>query len=372
MITLKRKYEGKTFIYDGIEEVKMFRVVDADSSFFQTSSGNINIRYYGINAPEISKKIQPLGKEAREYAIKKLCSAHTIVIESEGDYPTLDNSYNRFMAYVWYKPDENSDFKLYNEEILRDGFANLLLFDNVSKYRNELLEASEYAKKNKLNLFSGNIDDSAFKITSELELKVILKDIDKYADGRTIKTSGVITGFVGKSFFIEKKFDDKVYGTYVYNTTYDVSKLKTGDLISFYAQAANDPNYGKQLVNIRGVEVLSSDNVFEISQVDTIEEILNNIGRIVRIDEIKVFQKANCNKKYNSFYLKVILPFGDSVDIKTFKDAIDAPSFASVIQYKYYNVEGGLCMFRNSIDEEPQPWLVLLNGSKQTFVKVNN
>lgn len=370
MVKLKRKYEGKSFIYDGIEEVKLFRIIDADSSFFQTSSGNLDIRYYGINAPETTKKIQPLGKEARKYAIERLKNAFSIVIECDGDNPEIDNTGKRHLAYVWYKSNEDSDYILYNEEILKDGFANLLLYDNVKKYRKELEDASNYAKKNKLNLYSCDVNEDAFKMNVNLSISEILESINTVNDGRTIKTKGIISQITGKCFFIEDHYNKEIKGIYVYNCYYNIDFLEVGDEISFYCQASNDETYGKQLINIRGVEVLSKNNKIEIINVETIEEIMSNIGRIVRLEDVKVFQKANCNKKYNSYYLKVILPFGDSLDIKVFKETVDAPSFASVIQYKYYNVEGGLTLFKNNDQDGALPWIVLGNGSKNTFKKI--
>ena len=371
MLKLSRKYEGKSFIYDGIEEVKLFRIIDADSSFFQTSSGNLNVRYYGINAPETTKKIEPLGKEAREYAKSKLLKANKIVIESDDIVPEKDATGKRYLAYVWVQEKEEDDFYLYNELILKDGFAALLMFDNVNKYRKELEKANKEAKDKCINLYDKNLDTSNFKISDEYTIKDILDNILEYSDGRTIKTKGLITGKVGNSFFIQDDINNKVYGTYVYNNKYDISGLKEGDYISFSCQASFDETYGKQLINIRGVEILSRDNAFEIKTIETIEEVINNVGLIVNLDEVKIFQKANCNKKYNSYYLRLILPFGEMLSAKVFRDTVNAPSFASIIQNKYYSLTGGLCMFRNNIDDDFSPWLVLCDDSKTYMKKID-
>ena len=371
MLKLERKYEGKSFMYDGIEEVKLFRIIDADSSFFQTSSGNLNIRYYGINAPETTKKIEPLGKEAREYAKSKLLKARRIVIESDDVVPEKDNTGKRFLAYIWVQEKEDEDFYLYNELILKDGFAALLLFDNVTKYKDAFIEANNEAKIKGINLYDKDLDTSNFKISDEYTLKEILDKIDEYSDGRTIKTKGVISAKVGSSFFIQEKIDDKYIGTYVYNTKYDISGLNKGDLISFSCQASFDETYGKQLINIRGVEVLSKDNIIEIKTVETIEEIMNNIGLVVRVEDVRIFQKANCNKKYNSYYLRLILPFGEMLSAKVFRDTINAPSFASIIQNKYYSFIGGLTLYNSNPEEGFIPWLVLCDDSKITTKKID-
>lgn len=375
MAKLKRNIDGKSFLYDGIEDVKLFRIVDGDSSFFQTSGGNINVRFYGINAPETTKKIEPFGIEAREFAYSKLANAYRIVIESDGDVPILDLTEKRFMAYVWYQANEGDDFVLFNEEILKIGLANLLLYDNVTKYREILIEASKIAEKNKLNLYSEelfNKKKEPFKGNTKLTITEILENIDSYCDGRTIQTSGIISLLVGKSFFLEEHCNNKIKGIYVYNSYYNVDKLNIGDEIRFSCQVSNDITFGKQLINIRGVEVISKNNKIDYVDVETEEEVLANIGRVVRLKEVKVFQKANCNKKFNSFYLKVILPFGDPLNIKTFKETINAPSFASVIQHKDYDAVGGLVLYTSDIEEGPKPWLILGNDSKKTFVKLNN
>lgn len=361
-----RKFEGKTFLIDGIEEVKLFRVIDADSSFFQTAQGTIDLRYYGINAPETTKKIEPFGHEAYQYSYNILTNAYKIVIESDGVVPEKDGTGKRFLAYIWYQETPESDFVLYNAKILEDGFAKLYLFDNVNIYREDLIKAYEIGKNNKKNIHDPSIKYESFDVVSKLSIEEVLKNKAKYADGRTILTKGVITYFVGKSFFI----CDNGFSTYVYNTKLNVNDLNIGDEIEFHAQFSNDITFGSQFTNIRGVSVLSTSNEIDIVQVETLEEIMKNIGGIVEIKGAKVFQKYSCNKKFNSYCVKIILPFGDCLDVKVFKETIDTPTYASIIQNKFFDFRGGLALYKNSINEDPKPWLLLGNGSKNDVVKV--
>ena len=116
-------------------EVKMF--IDGDTThFYINNSGNINgisktpgidgvlkARYLGINTPESTGKIEPWGKKASNFTKSKLESAESIIIESDDENWNVDSTGERFLVWVWYKPEGAKDYRNLNLEILQEGLA---------------------------------------------------------------------------------------------------------------------------------------------------------------------------------------------------------------------------------------------------------
>ena len=67
-------YEGKDFLNDGIELVDLKTSIDGDTAHFVTKDDNelIKCRFYGVDTPESTGKIQPYGKAASNFTKEKL------------------------------------------------------------------------------------------------------------------------------------------------------------------------------------------------------------------------------------------------------------------------------------------------------------
>ena len=69
-VRLSLDYKGRDFYKDGIGQVKLYQSIDGDTAHFiplvtTTSRLNIKSRYYGIDTPESTGRIQPWGQPAR-------------------------------------------------------------------------------------------------------------------------------------------------------------------------------------------------------------------------------------------------------------------------------------------------------------------
>ena len=116
------------------------RVIDGDT--VELSTGQ-SVRLTGVSAPEIKEKFSQEGKVFLE---EKLLNQE-VRLEYEKGYET--DRFNRLNAYV-FLDDENI-----NVSIIKQGLAKVVIYEKRRKlmYQDELLEAQEYAKKQKLNLW---------------------------------------------------------------------------------------------------------------------------------------------------------------------------------------------------------------------------
>jgi micrococcal nuclease len=116
------------------------RVIDGDTVEISTDQ---SVRLTAVSAPELKDKF---GTEARAFLEGKLLNQE-VNLEYEKGYEK--DRFNRLNAYV-FLGDENI-----NESIVRKGLAKVVIYEKRRKlmYQDELLEAQEYAKKQKLNLW---------------------------------------------------------------------------------------------------------------------------------------------------------------------------------------------------------------------------
>lgn len=132
------EYEGKSFINDGIGEVELVYSIDGDTARFKDviTGETFSLRFLGIDTPESTIEKDPWGMAASEYTRKKLSSAKTIVLESEG---ARTENYGRYLGFVWV------DGVLLNLQLVEQAYSNSTL--NNSKYEECFSLASSYAKK---------------------------------------------------------------------------------------------------------------------------------------------------------------------------------------------------------------------------------
>ncbi len=123
---------------------KVERVIDGDSLIIRTKSGYIKeARIIGINSYELNSLIEEeriYGRIAKDFAYYNL-NKKNINFSIGGD--KIDK-YGRILIYLWY-----DNTKLYNEEILKRGFAKAFLrydFNKIMKKR--FAEAEKLAKIN--------------------------------------------------------------------------------------------------------------------------------------------------------------------------------------------------------------------------------
>jgi len=121
-------------------EARVTRVVDGDTIHVDLGGSDTTIRIIGIDTPEKDgpyTEEECYGQEASRYTYQALRGRD---VELEFDVERTDR-YGRTLAYVWV------DGGLFDERILRDGYAVLLTVPPNVKYVDRLTDAQRIGRR---------------------------------------------------------------------------------------------------------------------------------------------------------------------------------------------------------------------------------
>ena len=189
------------------QKVTVHAFVDGDTTHFNvpvsiSENGILKARYLAVNTPESTGKIEEWGKKASAFTREKLSHASSIIIESEDANWNPDSTGGRFLVWVWYRNSEDEEYRNLNIEILQNGLAIASSTAN-NRYGQTAMAALNYAKDQKLNVYSGEKDpDFYYGDAVELTLKELRVNIREY-DGIKVAYEGVITMNDGGSVYME-------------------------------------------------------------------------------------------------------------------------------------------------------------------------
>jgi micrococcal nuclease len=125
--------------------VTVTRVVDGDTIDISPSvEGRSRVRLIGMDTPEVHFGTQPYGPEASAFAKRELEGEE---VGLELDVQKID-PYGRLLAYV-YLPDG----QMFNETLLREGYAQVATFPPNVKYVDRFLEAQREAREGNRGLW---------------------------------------------------------------------------------------------------------------------------------------------------------------------------------------------------------------------------
>ncbi len=189
------------------QAVTVHSFVDGDTTHFNVpttivDSGVLKARYLAINTPESTGKIEEWGKKASNYTRERLSKATSIIIESDNSQWNLDSTGGRYLVWVWYRTNENEDYRNLNIELLQNGLGIASSTAN-NRYGNVAMAALNYAKEQKLNVYSGQKDpDFYYGDAVELTLRELRCNVEKY-NGIKVAFEGVITLNDDGSIYVE-------------------------------------------------------------------------------------------------------------------------------------------------------------------------
>ena len=201
-------------------DVKIF--IDGDTTHFYVptsfmSTGFIKVRYISINTPESTGKIEEWGKAASNFTKEKLSKATSIIIESDNENLNADSTGDRYLFWVWYKPEGSDEYRNLNIEILQNGLAIASNSAN-NRYGDTCIKAIDQARAEKLAVYSGQQDpDFYYGEAQVITLKELRCNIEKY-NGVKVAFTGVITMNCDNAVYVES-YDEETgvwYGMYVY------------------------------------------------------------------------------------------------------------------------------------------------------------
>ena len=386
-VRLSLDYKGRDFYKDGIGEVALKTVIDGDTAHFDpvvktTSSLLIKSRYYGVDTPESTGRIQQWGKPASDFNKAKLKAAAengTIVVSSaQDDYgpPEYDSTGERFVCLIWInetvKNAAFSDLVLLNLAIVQEGYSWVKNVQDMPDYADTFYAAERQAQKYKLNLFSGKddgvTDSGEYKDTSLLDLKVATENYlrdpgyQSELNNRRVRVRGTVAGFSNGTMYLQSHFTEEdseairgegkgvAGGEYAsINIFCGMSSVpskykKINTFIELCVTAVYSENFGFQLTGAEGhfpivaSEAKDDDCKIILSAEENIDEQQLHIveyesSRLSAIAENGDSECLNCAVKVtdaiecNSFYINTK---GDEITLR-FKDC----KFSAYITFSY-------------------------------------
>jgi micrococcal nuclease len=120
------------------------RVIDGDSVVMQSGG---QVRYIGIDTPEMShrvKGVEPYAREAKTFN-RKLVQGKRVRLELDVEHR---DKYKRLLAYVYLE-----DGTFVNAELVRLGFARILSIPPNARYADLFLSYQQEAQENNRGLW---------------------------------------------------------------------------------------------------------------------------------------------------------------------------------------------------------------------------
>lgn len=208
------------------EEVTVRTFIDGDTVHFNVNSstvsnGVLKARFLGVDTPESTGKIEEWGKAASNFTKEKLKSATSIYIESDSARWEADSTGSRYLAWIWYKTDDASDYRLLNLELLQEGLANPYGIGG-HEYTDYLEKAVKQAQKNKLHIHSDENDPDfhygeAIVLTLEALRLDAMSETSIY-EGSKVAVEGMITYNTNGTAYLQvyDEAQDRYYGVAIY------------------------------------------------------------------------------------------------------------------------------------------------------------
>lgn len=153
-------------------KVELDKCIDGDTISIKTNDIYTKVRFLAIDAPEIDKN-EPYSLEAKEYLCNLIKNGKSLYIEYDSKADKVDK-YDRTLAWVWI------DNTLLQTELIKNGYAKVAYLYDEYKYASELKKFEEYAKDNKLNIWSDYIQPKKGKKKTTKE--TLLDKLNKYYD----------------------------------------------------------------------------------------------------------------------------------------------------------------------------------------------
>ncbi len=178
-------------------EVTVKTYVDGDTTHFNISNSSfdgtvLKARYLAVNTPESTGQIEPWGKKASNYTKEALKSATSIIVESNDGKWNADSTGDRYLVWVWYKSENDADYRNLNLELLQSGLARSSKMSDTC-YADVCVKIFNQASTYKLYVHSQEQDpDFYYGEAYPITLKELKTNIETYRDTRVSFEANVV------------------------------------------------------------------------------------------------------------------------------------------------------------------------------------
>ena len=236
---LTKSYTGKDFISEGIGEATLVKATDGDTATFKLSSGKIVIiRFHAIDTPESTGSVEKWGKSASTFNANILKSAESFVLEATATPAEVDSYGVRYLGYVWYREDANSDWKNLNLLMVENGYSENKAFKDAKyPYYSYFAQAESAAKKLKLHIWGDDEDPYYTTEAAEVTIRELRENIEIYYNAE--EQSGAKVRI--DAYIVE--IDVSESGTYMYRAMqYDADGIYYVNIYAGYV-SSGIPSY---------------------------------------------------------------------------------------------------------------------------------
>ncbi|MCD8204570.1 MAG: thermonuclease family protein [Coprobacillus sp.] len=235
-VKLGLDYKGKDFLTDGIAQVDVYLYIDGDTTHFtqkgSTTDDVIKARYYGIDTPESTGKVEKWGKEASIFTQSVLEKAKTIVVSTAQDTyapPETDSTGSRYVSLVWVNFEkENAPYDelvLLNLMIVQYGLSWVKNVNSMPQYQQTFYDAQNQAEKYELCLWDKDAipphwpgDEyqyvSLFEMQEEIKKDLASREANggestyvSPLDNQRVLFEGTVAGYVNNTMYLVDYYD---------------------------------------------------------------------------------------------------------------------------------------------------------------------
>lgn len=243
-------------------EVTVYSFIDGDTVHFNADNsfdkGIAKARFLGVNTPESTGQVEPWGKAASNFTKGILTNATSIIIESESDKWEADSTGERYLLWVWYKTDANSDYRLLNLELLQEGYS---IANNIGKYayKDVLQGAFNQALKQGLRVNGSEKDPNYdYGRPTPMTLRYIRENLtgENSVVDRRVSFEALITYIEGTTIYVEDYDEEteRAYGMTIFlgmSPTASVLQIvKVGNIVDFCGVVTYSDGFGYQVSSI--------------------------------------------------------------------------------------------------------------------------
>ena len=337
-VKLELDYVGKDFYVDGIGQFSLRTAIDGDTAHFtpavdSLNKGTMKARFYGVDTPESTGKVQEYGKDASDYTkamLKEADENGTIVVSSaQSGYgsPNPDSTGERYVSLVWInltkKNASKDELVLLNLLLVQEGLSWVKNVQSMPQYSDTFYAAEAQAETYKLKLHSGipdpRINWGDYEDTSLVDMKnevaLCLADStrENAYDNAKVRIQGTVCGFINhilylQDYVLKDKENPALGGEYVGINIFvgmnDISSkyTKLNTYLQVCGLAQYTENYGFQITDTQGrfpVGSATSDNDAQIiyTPAQNAETEHNLVVRDYTLDRLN--QIASATNPYN-------------------------------------------------------------------------
>lgn len=206
-VTIRLYVDGDTTHFDPVRNSKLDGCDNYNDFYTEDAPtrGYAKARYIGINTPESTGQIEEWGKAASNFTHDKLANATSYIIESDDENWNIDSTGSRYLLWVWYLPEGETEYRNLNIDILQAGLA----FESGipdTRYADIAQAAVDQAKAEKLYVFSGEKDpDYWYGGPINTDLLELRFNPEAYAN-KKIRVTGLIVANFNDTAYIEDTF----------------------------------------------------------------------------------------------------------------------------------------------------------------------